>query len=276
MASALGGEGPRSLPTQRVAVAGLPSPRARCLADRPHQRSSRRAPARAERPGTEPWGRSRRTGDAAPDGTAATREHRALSSQASISAGSTRSRWPHFRWGVEGTAAREALRVLVIYTIGFAAFATQPPLEILDPDVDVESVLPGLRLGDCLEGQDQALLGITNRHPCRFPYGRRHSQHGGPEARKQHRIAAVDDDLVDPPHRSCHAVLLGRATRKRWQTAPLAAAGSRRTWVSRPPRAQPSLRSCAGWSTTADIAASTTSTWWGSRAATNSVRMAAR
>ncbi len=33
------------------------------------------------------------------------------------------------RGGVDGEAAREARRVLVIYTIGFAAFATHPPLE---------------------------------------------------------------------------------------------------------------------------------------------------
>lgn len=31
------------------------------------------------------------------------------------------------RVGVRGQAAREALRVLIIYTIGFAAFATRPP-----------------------------------------------------------------------------------------------------------------------------------------------------
>jgi AcrR family transcriptional regulator len=33
------------------------------------------------------------------------------------------------RLGVRGRRAREALRVLIIYTIGFAAFTTRPPLE---------------------------------------------------------------------------------------------------------------------------------------------------
>lgn len=33
------------------------------------------------------------------------------------------------RAGVRDVAAREALRVLIVYTIGFAAFATRPPLE---------------------------------------------------------------------------------------------------------------------------------------------------
>lgn len=32
------------------------------------------------------------------------------------------------RAGVSGTAAHEALRVLIVYTIGFAAFATRPPI----------------------------------------------------------------------------------------------------------------------------------------------------
>jgi TetR/AcrR family tetracycline transcriptional repressor len=31
--------------------------------------------------------------------------------------------------GVSGPSAREALRVLIVYTIGFAAFATRPPVE---------------------------------------------------------------------------------------------------------------------------------------------------
>lgn len=31
--------------------------------------------------------------------------------------------------GVNGTRAREALRVLIVYTIGFAAFATRPPID---------------------------------------------------------------------------------------------------------------------------------------------------
>jgi TetR/AcrR family transcriptional regulator, tetracycline repressor protein len=34
------------------------------------------------------------------------------------------------RAGVSGTAAREALRVLIVYTIGFSAFATRSPLEV--------------------------------------------------------------------------------------------------------------------------------------------------
>jgi TetR/AcrR family transcriptional regulator, tetracycline repressor protein len=33
------------------------------------------------------------------------------------------------RAGIERQAAREALRVLIVYTIGFAAFASQPPFE---------------------------------------------------------------------------------------------------------------------------------------------------
>jgi len=36
------------------------------------------------------------------------------------------------RAGVRGQAAGEALRVLIVYTIGFAAFATRPPTEASD------------------------------------------------------------------------------------------------------------------------------------------------
>jgi TetR/AcrR family tetracycline transcriptional repressor len=34
--------------------------------------------------------------------------------------------------GVSGTSAHEALRVLIVYTIGFAAFATRPPIDAAD------------------------------------------------------------------------------------------------------------------------------------------------
>jgi AcrR family transcriptional regulator len=44
--------------------------------------------------------------------------------------------------GVNGAGAREALRVLVVYTIGFAAFATRPPIDAREaPQV------PGEELG---------------------------------------------------------------------------------------------------------------------------------
>jgi TetR/AcrR family tetracycline transcriptional repressor len=39
------------------------------------------------------------------------------------------------RAGVSGHRAREALRVLIVYTIGFAAFATRPPFELDDAPV---------------------------------------------------------------------------------------------------------------------------------------------
>lgn len=52
--------------------------------------------------------------------------------------------------GVRGPAAREALRVLVVYTIGFAAFATRPPVEPdagrpLGPDELADNFASGLR-----------------------------------------------------------------------------------------------------------------------------------
>ncbi len=54
------------------------------------------------------------------------------------------------RDGVEGPPAEEALRVLVVYAIGFAAFATHPPLEAgavgpLTPDETRANFANGLR-----------------------------------------------------------------------------------------------------------------------------------
>lgn len=44
------------------------------------------------------------------------------------------------RGGVRGPPAREALRVLIIYTIGFAAFAARGPVETADPVLSAEEV----------------------------------------------------------------------------------------------------------------------------------------
>ncbi len=54
------------------------------------------------------------------------------------------------RAGVDGKRAREARRVLIVYTIGFAAFATQPPIEPgaegpLTPEAMRENFTVGLR-----------------------------------------------------------------------------------------------------------------------------------
>ena len=54
------------------------------------------------------------------------------------------------RAGVHGDAAREARRVLIVYTIGFAAFATHPPVETgaygpLAPEEMVRNFTLGLR-----------------------------------------------------------------------------------------------------------------------------------
>ncbi len=43
--------------------------------------------------------------------------------------------------GVTGTRAREALRVLIVYTIGFAAFTTRPPIDAgAGPELPAEEV----------------------------------------------------------------------------------------------------------------------------------------
>ncbi len=44
---------------------------------------------------------------------------------------------------VRGDRAQEALRVLIVYTIGFAAFAAQPPLDPGDPPLPGAAELRG-------------------------------------------------------------------------------------------------------------------------------------
>lgn len=52
------------------------------------------------------------------------------------------------RTGIEGPRAREALRVLIVYTIGFAAFATRAPLMPGDaPEPPGEEVLANFHSG---------------------------------------------------------------------------------------------------------------------------------
>ena len=60
--------------------------------------------------------------------------------------------------GVRGTSAHEALRVLIVYTIGFAAFATRPP--IAAPDNAAPPAAEELR-SNFDEGLRWLLMGIT-------------------------------------------------------------------------------------------------------------------
>jgi AcrR family transcriptional regulator len=62
------------------------------------------------------------------------------------------------RADVDGVAAREALRVLIVYTIGFAAFATQPPT---DPGEDRPLGARQLR-ENFTRGLDWLLAGILS------------------------------------------------------------------------------------------------------------------
>ncbi|MGI8648105.1 MAG: TetR/AcrR family transcriptional regulator [Mycobacteriales bacterium] len=61
------------------------------------------------------------------------------------------------RVNVHGSAASEALRVLIVYTIGFAAFTTHPPL---DAGVD-RPVIPAETLNNFTNGLRWLLTGIT-------------------------------------------------------------------------------------------------------------------
>ncbi|MDP8931780.1 MAG: TetR/AcrR family transcriptional regulator [Actinomycetota bacterium] len=65
------------------------------------------------------------------------------------------------RADVTGPSAREALRVLVVYTIGFAAFATRPPLE---PDADRPLTTEEL-YNNFATGLRWLLSGIRNTSP---------------------------------------------------------------------------------------------------------------
>ncbi len=60
------------------------------------------------------------------------------------------------RGGVEGRRSVEALRVLIVHTIGFAAFATHPPL---DPDAGGPLTAQELR-GNFESGLEWVLAGI--------------------------------------------------------------------------------------------------------------------
>ena len=69
------------------------------------------------------------------------------------------------RLGVTGERALDARRVLIIYTIGFAAFSPRPPLEAdPDPDADSRSPLPAAAIADnFVAGLDWLLTGIATR-----------------------------------------------------------------------------------------------------------------
>lgn len=59
--------------------------------------------------------------------------------------------------GVRGAEAREAQRVLIVFTIGFAAFATHPPI-----DADAGALVPGDELrGNFESGLRWLLAGIA-------------------------------------------------------------------------------------------------------------------
>lgn len=63
--------------------------------------------------------------------------------------------------GVHGPAAREALRVLIVYTIGFAAFAVRPPVEAgADRPLTNEELL-----GNFTSGLRWLLAGIVRSGP---------------------------------------------------------------------------------------------------------------
>lgn len=76
------------------------------------------------------------------------------------------------RSGVHGPAAREALRVLIVYTIGFAAFTTRP---LIDPPIEIEArqqLTTGEMLDNFTNGLRWLLAGIVthgnssgNDHP---------------------------------------------------------------------------------------------------------------
>jgi len=51
------------------------------------------------------------------------------------------------RAGVRGQAAGEALRVLIVYTIGFAAFAARPPIETDDRPLATDELLDNFTNG---------------------------------------------------------------------------------------------------------------------------------
>ncbi len=51
------------------------------------------------------------------------------------------------RAGVRGPAAGEALRVLIVYTIGFAAFAARPPIETDDRPLATDELLDNFTNG---------------------------------------------------------------------------------------------------------------------------------
>lgn len=65
------------------------------------------------------------------------------------------------RAGVTGAPAREALRVLIVFTIGFAAFATRPPLE---SDADRPMATEEL-FNNFTTGLHWLLAGIMNTAP---------------------------------------------------------------------------------------------------------------
>ncbi len=78
-------------------------------------------------------------------------------------------------------------------------------LEGSNPDVDVETILPTLRLGDFLKRDDKSLFGIRDSRPRGVPDVWRHSEQGGPEGRELYSVTTIDDDLVDSPHWPRHA-----------------------------------------------------------------------
>jgi len=65
------------------------------------------------------------------------------------------------RAGVRGQAAGEALRVLIVYTIGFAAFATRAPIEASDD----RPLTPEQLLGNFTNGLRWLLEGILHTAP---------------------------------------------------------------------------------------------------------------
>jgi AcrR family transcriptional regulator len=71
------------------------------------------------------------------------------------------------RAGVSGARAPEAMRVLIVYTIGFAAFATRPPI-----DAGASGPVPGEELtGNFVCGLRWLLAGIAAPNPDVNPRG---------------------------------------------------------------------------------------------------------